>query len=167
VVETVTGIVIAAEFASVTVTVHAPLSSPGVTVNVTAAPADAGVPLAGLTVATTFPGGVAVGVGAGLGFSVHEIDDANAAELPVSLTVNVPALPPAVSVSELGDATGVGIGVGLGVGVALEAYRAASAGCDGVIGIEPGIDTNVTVSPLTVAGPSAGVIHSVPLKYAR
>ena len=63
VVDTVTGTVIDTLFASVMVTVHEPVSFPGVTVKLTAAPADTGVALAGLTCATYAPD---VGTGEGV-----------------------------------------------------------------------------------------------------
>jgi hypothetical protein len=115
VVDTVTGTVIDTLFASVMVTVHEPVSFPGVTVKLTAAPADTGVALAGLTCATYAPD---VGTGEGAGLVEQAIAEVNAAALFVSETLNVAVLPPAVNVSEFGDATGVGAGVGGAAGVA-------------------------------------------------
>ncbi|MGB6984684.1 MAG: hypothetical protein WBD74_01775 [Candidatus Aquilonibacter sp.] len=85
VLETVTETFTVASFASVTVTVQEPVSAPGVTVNVTAAPELAGVAFDGLTCATKgFVGGDCPD-----GFAVHEIEDVNAAVSFASETVNV------------------------------------------------------------------------------
>src|SRR5580658_3346547 len=97
------------------VTVHEPVSLPGVTVKVTAAPADDGVALAGLTCATKASD---VGTGEGVGLVEHEIADVNAAAFPVSETLNVAVLPPGANATAFGDASGVGAGVGVEAGVA-------------------------------------------------
>jgi hypothetical protein len=180
---TVTGTVMLAAFASVIVTVHAPVSFPGVTVKVAAAPADRGVALA-LTCATNaFE--VGNGVGTGLGLGLQLIAAVNAAVSPASETLSAAVLPPAVKVIEPGEATGVAAGVGeaLGVGVGLDValgvglgvalgvavacavseYRAKIAGCDEVIGTDPGTDANDTVVPFTVAGSFGTCCHAVPL----
>jgi len=107
--------VIDALFASVIVTVHEPVSFPGVAVKVTAPPADEGVALAGLTCATKAS---EVGTGDGVGLVEHEIAEVKAAALPASETLNVTGLPPGANATAFGDATGVGTGVGVEAGVA-------------------------------------------------
>lgn len=159
---TVTGTVIEALFASVTVMVHAPVSLPGVTVKAAEAPAPAGVALE-LTCATK---GFDVGSGEGTaGFSVQLIDAVNAAVSPGSETPSVVGVPPAVRVNEPGEARGVDTGDGVGV-VKLPVGTAKSAiytGCVAEIGICVATAANVTVVPLTVAGPLIGENHCVPL----
>jgi hypothetical protein len=152
----------AALCASVTVMMQAPVSLPGVTVKAAEAPAFAGVALE-LTCATkTFD----VGSGEGTaGFGVQLIEAVNAAVSLGSETPNVAGVPPAVRVSEPGEARGVDAGDGVGVDK-LPVGTAKSAiytGCAAEMGICVVTATNVTVVPLTVAGPLIGENHCVPL----
>jgi len=146
VVVTATGTVIAFAFASVTVAVHAPVSAPAVIVNVTAAPAEAGVAVAGLTVATNalLAGGVTTA-----GFGVQLIEALNAAVSPVSVTVKV--------------AVGVLPGTGL-AGSSAIAFGAATrvdCGC-GVAGDPVG----TAVGEDAAVGEAGGVVNSPPLHAA-
>jgi hypothetical protein len=142
VVDTATGTVIAFAFASVIVAVHAPVSAPVVIVNVTAAPAEAGVAVAGLIVATNalLAGGVTTA-----GFGVQLIAALNAAVSPASITVKV--------------AVGVLPGTGLAGSSASEFGAAASVDCGAADGAAVAGDA---VEP----APDGGAVNSPPLHAA-
>gem|GEM_PF-5296983 len=97
--------------------------------------------------------GVGVAVGAALGDAVGDADGDDVGD------------DGAVG-DEEGDVVGAGDAVGDEVGVGMS-YNAKTAGCAGVIRIEPAIDAKVTVVPLTAAGPSKGAIQPVALSNAR